>query len=70
MIKVIREIYCDACGRKIDNCEYHAHFDVVPLYADGGEIVDAVQTDSLIFCNECTLSFRQWRKEREAARNV
>lgn len=70
MIKVIREVYCDACGRKIDKCEYHSHLDIVPLYADGEEIVDAVQTDSLIFCRECAISFRQWRKEREAARNV
>lgn len=70
MIKVIREVYCDACGRKIDNCDYYAHFDIVSLYADGGEIVDTVCQDSLIFCKECAMSFRQWRREREAARNV
>ena len=61
MIEEIRQLYCDACKRRIPCGNYSSRRDVIFIDEDG-----YAQSIGMDFCEDCAKSFNEWIKQRES----
>ena len=62
MIKIIREIYCDACGKRLDHSNYIGSISIYISFDTESE--SEAYLDGYDFCEDCMRSFNKWKEGR------